>query len=98
MIGLYYEIWDIEDPKNSLFDTLRQVAKECDMSYENFLYSIGFVNDMEIRSLMVHPPTNHYSVQQVLVTRMNYILRELGSPIRVVRKRKRVLQNGSRID
>ena len=94
----YYEIWDIEDPYNSVFETMRQIAKVCRISYGTLLHKIGFSDDMEIKNLMIHPPTNHYSIQQVLITRLNHILRESDVPIRVVRKRKRVLQNGSRID
>lgn len=87
----YYEIWDIEDQYRSMFDTIAEVARLCRISYNKIINILGFKNNNDIKILMLDPPTNHFSVEHLLCTRLNSILRDHDVPLRIVMKRQKYL-------
>lgn len=87
----YYDILDIENDERSMFDTISLVSKLCKTSYNTIMNELGFERNIEIKNLMLNPPTNYFSIEHFLCLKLNSILRSRNIPVRIVGKRSRYL-------
>ena len=87
----YYEIWDIECPGRSMFQTLEDIAWVLRVPYSEFLDALGFKSNIEIKRLMLDPPTNYFSIERFLCPKINHILKTYDVPLRIVGRRPRKL-------
>lgn len=94
-MGIYLKVWSIEDEYRSMFDTIAEVARLCKVSYDDVMHEIGFQRNYDIKALMINPPTNYFSIEYLLCSRLNKVLRSNNIPLRIVGKRRRYvwLQN-----
>lgn len=88
-MGIYLNVWSIEDEYRSMFDTIAEVARLCKVSYDDVMREIGFQRNYDIKALMINPPTNYFSIEHLLCSRLNKVLRRNNIPLRIVGKRRR---------
>lgn len=85
----YYDIWDIEDEQRSLFDTIAKVSRLCNVSYNEVMNVLGFGRNVDIKNMMLNHPTNYFSIEYFLCSKLNDLLRSENIPVRIVGKRRR---------
>ena len=81
----YYKIIPVSTYDRSIFDTIDFVAKESGILENTLLNVSGFGDDGDSLEYIMYPPTTYFSIEHLVMTRLNAFLKEHNIHIRISR-------------
>ena len=81
----YYKIIPVSSYICNMYDTVEYVARAANKPYSNIMNTIGFGSKGDIQKKMINPPTNYFSIENLIMTRLNNYCRINGLNIRISR-------------
>ena len=90
----YYDLLPVEDSKHSIFQTIEIVGELTGNTYAHMLHILGFRNTADVKMRIADPPSNHFSIHQVITCKLNELLRSTDIPLRISTKAKPIVMKG----
>lgn len=81
----YYKIIPISTNTNNIFDAIDMIAKDSNISTRILLEVAGFGPEGNTIDLMMYPPNNYFSVEHLVIAKLNVFFRNHSINIRVSR-------------
>lgn len=81
----YYKIIPISTNTNSIFDAIDMIAKDSNIPTRMLLEAAGFGPEGNTLDLILCPPNNYFSVEHLVITKLNAFFKDHIINIRVSR-------------
>ena len=88
----YYKIIPMSTYDKSIFDIINLVARESGILENTLLNVAGFGDDGDALEYIMYSPTNYFSIEHLVMTRLNAFLKDCDAHIRISRPMVRRLE------
>lgn len=96
----HYKIIPISSYNRNMYDAISEVADVANVPRAIVLEAVGLDAKGDVRDKLINPPTNYFSVENLLMTRLNNYCQFNGLDIRIsrpiVRRPVNEIQNNSK--